>query len=161
MAKRNDSPTISNGGQIPKQIDPEIREIIRENRDDPAAAQKESDRSGPQVTPKLCALLRYAHDQGDTKKAVSEEFGVPYRTVQYHTKGKCACEESVHIHYDECMRMRQRARRGAPTETLAVLNDISEANVLKHLSGRCRHDDGVRPLPTSRGPTPCSAKTPE
>jgi len=95
--------------------------------------------------------MRYTYEQEGTAQAVADEWEVHYNTARRHINDECSCAERAHIHYDECMRMRNRARRGAPAETLAMLNEITLNAVYRHISGTCDHEDGVPALDTSRG----------
>lgn len=156
-------------GDVPRQLDPDMAERVREIRrthgigvDDDTSPPADAGESGGgrdrQVTPDTCALMRYMAEQVDAKKRVAEAFAwVSYDRVLAHVNGECSCDEITHVHYDECMRMRLRARKGAPARTLALLNDIEVDTVWVHIGGRCSHEDGIRPLPTSNGPTPYPA----
>lgn len=133
---------------IPEPLDDEMAAKIRAIRGDDTTPDRDR---ATQVTPRECALMRYAYEQEGTARAVADEWGVHYHTARRHVNRECSCDERPHIHYDECMRMRNRAWRGAPAETLAMLNEITVSAVYKHISGGCDHDDGVPALNTSRG----------
>lgn len=132
---------------LPRQMSDESMELImsvREGMDglDPSPADRST-----QVTPDTCALMREMSDRGmdmtDIDAAVD---WVSYNTVRYHVNGDCSCDTRTHVHYDECMRLRIAAERGAPTPTLVVLSDLDRYTVWEHLTGECDHEDGIAPL---------------
>lgn len=143
---------------LPNQLQDDIRDSIRDHlAPDTDPAESGSARK-KQVTPDVCALMRHMHAEGVPMKQVAREFEwVAYQQVRYHINGECACDESAHVHEDECYRMRMYAHQGAPADTLALLNDLEKKTVWRHLSGRCHHPDGMPPVETDNGPTPYTA----
>lgn len=132
---------------LPRQMSDESMELImsvREQMDDPEPTQP--DRSS-QVTPDTCAILREMADRGMNMAQITAAVDwVSYNTVRRHVNRDCSCDSRTHVHYDECMRLRIAAERGAPTPTLVVLSDLDRYTVWEHLTGQCSHDDGIAPL---------------
>lgn len=140
--------------RVPHQLDDDARTKLRRLAGETPTDLDTGSGREKQVTPDLCALMREMADREDSKRAVSREIEwVAYDTALYHINGDCECGSRTHVHYKDCMRMRSRAHRGATPGGLAVLNGLEENTVIKHLSGRCQHDDGFDPLPTGNGPT--------
>lgn len=154
MVEHNTGSTTPRDG-LPRQLNDEMKDLLRSAQEEMGTDARGAGDRTTQVTPDKCALLRMMVDEMGTKRAVADSLDwITYDRVCYHTAGKCKCDERAHVHEDECYRMRMRAHRGAPADTLALLNGLEKKTVWKHLSGRCSHPDGMEPLDTARGPTP-------
>ncbi len=157
----SDNTTPSRGpteSEAPRQLSDDMRSLVETWRHESNKTARGEGQRDKQVTPDACAILRMMAEEYDTKRAISDRLAwITYEQVRYHVNGDCACDESNHVHEDECYRMRMYAQRGAPADTLAMLNGLEVKTVYKHISGRCSHPDGMPPVDTSRGAAPSTA----
>lgn len=147
MRRNNTQPRLRTS-----RLDEETRELIERARSDDGPEESADSRRSTQVTPNMCALMRYATEEYDTKVAIAEEFGVDEDTAIYHLNQKCKCATRNHVHYGDCTRMRNRAHRGVSAGLIALFHGVEVDTVWTHIGGRCDHDDGYEPVPTARGP---------
>jgi len=132
--------------EIPNRIKDEVADLIVESRMFERYSPDPNGDIDRTVTPDTCAIMREMVDRGYSPRGVSREIaGVSHKQVNYHVSGRCSCDDNDTVRYDECMRMRIAHRKGAPSHTLALLNDISKSTVRNHLCGECSHEDGIAP----------------
>lgn len=131
---------------VPNGITDGVADMIAESRESERYSPDTNDDTDRIVTPDTCTIMREMVDRGLSPREVSHEvLGVSHDQVNYHVSGRCSCDDNDEIRYDECMRMRIDYRKGAPSRTLALLNDISKSTVRDHLCGECSHEDGIAP----------------
>jgi len=132
---------------VPHQLNEDLRKsIIKEIE---RVNQERIDRNSTPhvVTQELCGRIKELDEEGLSTADITDI--MPYssrRTTLYHLNDNCSHDESRVVTYDECGWMRVYSHNGAPTQTLAVLYDLNEKTVRKHLRGDCRHEDGINPV---------------
>lgn len=144
MASRNDS-GLKSEDDIPRQITGESRELLKRFINEPEPKQgKECNK----VTKQLCDTMCEMKQSGMSGSEIADNIGiVSQNAVYYHTRGDCTHEKGNKITYSECGWMRVKSRKGALTETLAVLYNVTKRTAQVHLSGKCSHDQGIEPVP--------------
>jgi len=138
------SSNLKSEDDIPRQITGKSRELLK------SYITKEDNRGTEcnKVTKDLCNAMRELKDSGLSGAEIANKIKiVSPNAVYYHTRGDCTHEKSDMITYSECGWMRVKSRKGALTETLAVLYDTTKRTVQVHLSGDCSHDQGIKPVP--------------
>jgi len=104
-------------------------------------------RSSGKVTSELCNLMNQMYSDGVNGTDIVDLVPVKsHNTVYYHLGDDCTHARRSRISYSECGWMRIHAENGAPSSTLAILNDICEEHATKHVTGRCSHEDGIKPV---------------
>jgi len=132
---------------IPRQMPDESAELFMSVHERMADGDPTPTDRSKQVTPDTCAIMREMNDRGMNMAQIAAAVDwVSYNTVRRHVNGNCACDTRTHVHYDECMRLRVAAEKGAPTPTLVVLSDLDRYTVWEHLTGECGHENGIPPL---------------
>lgn len=132
--------------ETPHQLDDGVLDVLSSRGEGDSGSLRSNSDSSERITPDTCAIMREMYDRGQLMRDVAKKFDWASHTqVRHHISGRCSCDSSAHVHYDECMKMRINHRKGAPPKTLAVLNDISPGTVWRHIRGECSHEDGIAP----------------
>lgn len=138
------SSNLKSEDDIPRQITGEARELLK------GFINEEENRGHEcnKVTKDLCNAMCELRESGVSGAEIADRIGVVSpNAVYYHTRGDCTHEKGDRLTYSECGWMRVKSRKGALTETLAVLYDTTKRTVQVHLSDDCSHDQGIEPVP--------------
>jgi len=131
--------------QIPRQITGESRELLKSFIND---GEDKRGNECNKVTQDLCDTICKLKKLGKSGSEIADMIGVvSENAVYYHARGDCTHEKGDMITYSECGWMRVKSKKGALTETLAVLYNTTKRTVQVHLSGDCSHEDSIEPVP--------------
>jgi len=131
---------------LPQGLSKDTKERLRQH----ILAQERSDKdnnTSNTVTKDLCHLICDLREEGMKVNHILRymPFSSP-NTVYYHLRQECSHKYRSKLTYDECGWMRYYASKGAPSKTLAILYNVSQEVAMRHITGKCNHENMIEPL---------------
>lgn len=132
---------------LPQGLNGDIKERLTSYLKSQRKKAETWERTQGKVSKDLCDLIHDMYDDGMPGTQIAEILPVgSQNTVYYHLRDDCSHEHRDSIKYDECGWMRFHASNGAPSSTLSVLYDCSQAVASRHVTGKCSHIGGPEPV---------------
>lgn len=137
--------------EIPSGVNDETKERIKSLVEYEEEVSENWERTSCKVTKELCNIICEMYSDGISPRDITDCLPISsHNTVYYHVRGDCNHEYRSKLTYDECGWMRVYARKGAPSSSLAVLYNVHKDRVSHHVTGKCRHEDGIEPVSASK-----------